>query len=201
MDVFPLVGDRSGGFVGVVACRVVVPREVADAVGCWTAGTTRTRRSASSRRAAGGGRPHPGRVGMAGVGDRSQAGRCGAGSGRRHRRNGGPRGSAGHGGAVGVRGGGEAEVAGAGVARRSFLGGAVGRLPAHSAGSRGPGPARPRAADLPGVAAEFGMDPVPAKVEALRSKAKRLVARGWLAERQPGRFTLAAGVAGPGGGS
>lgn len=39
------------------------------------------------------------------------------------------------------------------------------------------------------------------KVEALRSKAKRLVARGWLAERQPGRFTLAAGVAGPGGGS
>jgi hypothetical protein len=51
------------------------------------------------------------------------------------------------------------------------------------------------------MAAEFGMDVVPARVEALRSKAKRLVARGWLAEQQPGRFTLAAGVAGPGGGS
>ncbi|MDQ1006028.1 hypothetical protein QFZ82_000513 [Streptomyces sp. V4I23] len=51
------------------------------------------------------------------------------------------------------------------------------------------------------MAAAFGMDVVPARVEALRSKAKRLVARGWLAEQQPGRFTLAAGVAGPGGGS
>ena len=51
------------------------------------------------------------------------------------------------------------------------------------------------------MAAAFGMDVVPARVEALRSKAKRLVARGWLAEQQPGRFTLARGVAGPGGGS
>ncbi|MET9057128.1 MULTISPECIES: hypothetical protein [Streptomyces] len=51
------------------------------------------------------------------------------------------------------------------------------------------------------LAVLFGLDAVPAKVEALRSKAKRLVARGWLAEGQPGRFTLAAGVAGPGGGS
>ncbi|WP_030872821.1 hypothetical protein [Streptomyces sp. NRRL S-37] len=51
------------------------------------------------------------------------------------------------------------------------------------------------------MAALFGLDVVPAKVEALRSKAKRLVARGWLAERQSGRFTLAAGVIGPGGGS
>ncbi|MFJ5157534.1 hypothetical protein ACIQCF_39805 [Streptomyces sp. NPDC088353] len=51
------------------------------------------------------------------------------------------------------------------------------------------------------MAAAFGMDVVPARVEALRSKAKRLVARGWLAEPAPGRFTLAAGVAGPGGGS
>jgi len=51
------------------------------------------------------------------------------------------------------------------------------------------------------MAAVFGMDVVPARVEALRSKAKRLVARGWLAEPAPGRFTLAAGVAGPGGGS
>lgn len=47
----------------------------------------------------------------------------------------------------------------------------------------------------------FGLDAVPAKVEALRSKAKRLVARGWLAERQPGRFTLAQGPAGQGGAS
>ncbi|MBA4862945.1 hypothetical protein H1V43_16395 [Streptomyces sp. PSKA54] len=51
------------------------------------------------------------------------------------------------------------------------------------------------------MAAAFGMDPVPARVEALRSKAKRLVARGWLAEPAAGRFTLAKHVAGPGGGS
>ncbi|MFV0131808.1 hypothetical protein ACLGIH_00725 [Streptomyces sp. HMX87] len=51
------------------------------------------------------------------------------------------------------------------------------------------------------MAAAFGMDVVPARVEALRSKAKRLVARGWLAEPAPGRFMLARGVAGPGGGS
>ncbi|MFF4796266.1 hypothetical protein ACFY2M_43020 [Streptomyces sp. NPDC001276] len=51
------------------------------------------------------------------------------------------------------------------------------------------------------MTALFGMDVVPARVEALRSKAKRLVARGWLAEPAPGRFTLAAGVSGPGGGS
>jgi hypothetical protein len=51
------------------------------------------------------------------------------------------------------------------------------------------------------MAVAFGMDVVPARVEALRSKAKRLVARGWLAEPAPGRFTLAKGVASPGGGS
>lgn len=51
------------------------------------------------------------------------------------------------------------------------------------------------------MAAEFGMDVVPARVEALRSKAKRLVARGWLAEPAPGRFTPARGVARPGSGS
>lgn len=49
------------------------------------------------------------------------------------------------------------------------------------------------------MAATFGMDVVPARVEALRLKAKRLVARGWLAEPGAGRFTLAAGLAGPGG--
>jgi hypothetical protein len=51
------------------------------------------------------------------------------------------------------------------------------------------------------MAAVFGMEVVPARVEALRSKAKRLVARGWLAESAPGRFTPARGVASPGGGS
>ncbi|WP_234545360.1 hypothetical protein [Streptomyces shenzhenensis] len=51
------------------------------------------------------------------------------------------------------------------------------------------------------LAVLFGLDAVPAKVEALRSKAKRLVARGWLAEPAPGRFMLAQGVAGPGVGS
>ncbi|MFD3658178.1 hypothetical protein [Streptomyces sp. NPDC058620] len=51
------------------------------------------------------------------------------------------------------------------------------------------------------MAACFGLDPVPGKVEALRSKAKRLVARGWLVESAPGRFTLAKNVTGRGGGS
>jgi hypothetical protein len=51
------------------------------------------------------------------------------------------------------------------------------------------------------MAAAFGMDVVPARVEALRSKAKRLVARGWLAEVAPGRFMLAKALAVPGGGS
>jgi hypothetical protein len=51
------------------------------------------------------------------------------------------------------------------------------------------------------LAAGFGLELVPAKVEALRSKAKRLVARGWLAEPAPGQFTLVKGVAGPGDGS
>ncbi|MFD9655525.1 hypothetical protein [Streptomyces mirabilis] len=52
------------------------------------------------------------------------------------------------------------------------------------------------------LAVLFGLDAVPAKVEALRSKAKRLVARGWLTERQPGRFMLADAVASwPDGGS
>lgn len=51
------------------------------------------------------------------------------------------------------------------------------------------------------MAACFGLDPVPGKVEALRSKAKRLMARGWLVESAPGRFTLAKDLAGQGGGS
>jgi hypothetical protein len=44
------------------------------------------------------------------------------------------------------------------------------------------------------MAVRFGLDPVPGKVEALRSKAKRLVARGWLVESAPGRFMLAKSV-------
>lgn len=51
------------------------------------------------------------------------------------------------------------------------------------------------------MAAVFGMDVVPARVDALRSKAKRLVARGWLVEPAPGPFMLALSVARPGGGS
>lgn len=52
-----------------------------------------------------------------------------------------------------------------------------------------------------GMAARFGLDPVPGTVEALRSKAKRLAARGWLVESAPDRFTLAKDVSGHGGGS
>ncbi|MFE0604923.1 hypothetical protein ACFW2T_25485 [Streptomyces sp. NPDC058892] len=44
------------------------------------------------------------------------------------------------------------------------------------------------------MAVLFGLDAVPSKMEALRSKARRLVAG--LAERQPGRFTLARNVSG-----
>ncbi|MEU9380473.1 hypothetical protein AB0D38_05550 [Streptomyces sp. NPDC048279] len=51
------------------------------------------------------------------------------------------------------------------------------------------------------LAAGFGMDLVPVWVEALRSKAKRLVACGWAVEPVLGRFTLAQGVAGPDGAS
>ncbi|CAM5683081.1 hypothetical protein [Streptomyces griseomycini] len=51
------------------------------------------------------------------------------------------------------------------------------------------------------MAVALGLDVVPAKVEALRSKAKRLTAHGWLVEPAPGRFTLGKGVTGPGSGS
>ncbi|MEV0193555.1 hypothetical protein AB0I39_34170 [Kitasatospora purpeofusca] len=51
------------------------------------------------------------------------------------------------------------------------------------------------------MAACFGLDPVPGKVEALRSKAKRLTARGWAVESAPGRFTLGKDVAGQDGAS
>lgn len=44
----------------------------------------------------------------------------------------------------------------------------------------------------------FDLEVVPAKVEALRSKAKRMVARGRLVEPVPDRFSLSRGVAGQG---
>lgn len=39
------------------------------------------------------------------------------------------------------------------------------------------------------IASRLGLEPVPAKVEGVRSKAKRLVERGWLASSPSGRFT------------
>ena len=54
------------------------------------------------------------------------------------------------------------------------------------------------AMDCRQLAAALGLEAVPAKVEGVRSKAKRLAARGWLAEDRPGMFRL---VAGRGGGS
>ncbi|MDH6704217.1 hypothetical protein P3T27_000918 [Kitasatospora sp. MAA19] len=40
------------------------------------------------------------------------------------------------------------------------------------------------------LAGVLGLEVVPAKVEGVRSKAKRLVARGWLMEESPGRFSI-----------
>jgi hypothetical protein len=54
------------------------------------------------------------------------------------------------------------------------------------------------AMDCRQLAAALGLERVAAKVEGVRSKAKRLAARGWLVEATPGRFSIAAG---PGGGS
>ncbi|MFI6645327.1 hypothetical protein [Streptomyces sp. NPDC050504] len=51
------------------------------------------------------------------------------------------------------------------------------------------------------LATLFGLDVMSAKVEALQPKAKRLAARGWLAERQPGPFALTQGPATRGGAS
>ncbi|MFI6641523.1 hypothetical protein [Streptomyces sp. NPDC050504] len=45
------------------------------------------------------------------------------------------------------------------------------------------------------LAAALGLEPVPAKVEGVRSKAKRLAARGWLTEESPGMFSAVAGRA------
>ncbi|UGQ10954.1 hypothetical protein LO772_30320 [Yinghuangia sp. ASG 101] len=59
------------------------------------------------------------------------------------------------------------------------------------------------------LARGLGLELVPGKVEGVRSKAKRLVVRGWLLERVPGVFTLppaaqgggVLGAGGPGAGS
>ncbi|MGW6898821.1 hypothetical protein ACWGF2_19760 [Streptomyces sp. NPDC054919] len=46
------------------------------------------------------------------------------------------------------------------------------------------------------LAAVLGLEVVPAKVEGLRSKAKRLVERGWVLQVRPGVFTAPTGLAG-----
>ena len=52
------------------------------------------------------------------------------------------------------------------------------------------------------LAAALGLEVTAAKVEGLRSKLKRLVARGWITEPEPGAFALAStGSPCPGGGS
>ncbi|MFF9498490.1 hypothetical protein [Streptomyces sp. NPDC014656] len=52
------------------------------------------------------------------------------------------------------------------------------------------------AMDCRQLAVALGLEAVPAKVEGVRSKAKRLVARGWLAEARPGAFSVVAGRVG-----
>ncbi|MFD0059548.1 hypothetical protein [Streptomyces sp. NPDC056690] len=46
------------------------------------------------------------------------------------------------------------------------------------------------AMDCRQLAVSLGLEPVPAKVEGVRSKAKRLSARGWLMEERPGLFSV-----------
>lgn len=48
------------------------------------------------------------------------------------------------------------------------------------------------------IAGVLGLDETAAKVEGVRSKANRLVARGWLVKDVRGRFRLADGVRGGG---
>lgn len=47
------------------------------------------------------------------------------------------------------------------------------------------------------LAGALGLEMVPAKVEGVRCKLKRLVERGWLAEREPGVFALGGRDVGP----
>lgn len=61
----------------------------------------------------------------------------------------------------------------------------------------GQGPVRARE-----VAVVLGLEPTPAKVEGVRSKARRLAERGWLVQEASGMSSAGRGpVAGPGGGS
>ncbi|MFJ8545907.1 hypothetical protein ACIRFH_28620 [Streptomyces sp. NPDC093586] len=55
---------------------------------------------------------------------------------------------------------------------------------------------RGEARDCRQRAAALGLEPVPAKVEGVRSKAERLAARGWLAEGHPGLFNVPVGRGG-----
>ncbi|MET7889500.1 hypothetical protein [Streptomyces avermitilis] len=55
---------------------------------------------------------------------------------------------------------------------------------------------RGEAMDCRQLAAAIGLEPVPAKVEGVRSKAKRLAARGWLTEGRPGLFSVPGGRGG-----
>jgi hypothetical protein len=48
------------------------------------------------------------------------------------------------------------------------------------------------------IASTLGLEQVPAKVEGVRSKANRLVGRGWLVKEPSGRFTLEPGLRGGG---
>jgi len=48
---------------------------------------------------------------------------------------------------------------------------------------------RGEAVDCRQLASALGLEPVPAKVEGVRSKTKRLAARGWLTEESPGMFS------------
>ncbi|MFF0465805.1 hypothetical protein [Streptomyces mexicanus] len=52
------------------------------------------------------------------------------------------------------------------------------------------------AMDCRQLAAALGLEPVPAKVEGVRSKAKRLAVRGWVAEDRPGLFSVPVGRGG-----
>ncbi|WP_329056537.1 MarR family transcriptional regulator [Streptomyces sp. NBC_01453] len=65
------------------------------------------------------------------------------------------------------------------------------RIVAHLAAS-------PAALSCKELAAGLGVEPVAAKLEGVRSKANRLVRRGWLVKEPSGRFTLAAGLRGGG---
>ncbi|MFG2595264.1 hypothetical protein [Streptomyces sp. NPDC048462] len=52
------------------------------------------------------------------------------------------------------------------------------------------------------VAVVLGLEPTPAKVEGVGSKARRLAERGWPVQETSGMFSVGRGlVAGPGGGS